>query len=82
MHEVFKNLTINEFTTFFREGICPIPIWQGAFGHSVRDLDDDWALLDFNLKKQDAVSKDIPGFSWDQEKDSSFFSIFLLNFKE
>ena len=43
----------------------------------MRDLDDDWALLDFNLKKEDAVSKDIPGFSWDQEKDSSFFRVFV-----
>jgi len=77
MHEVSSQLSTFFIIYFnFREGTCPIPIWQGAFGHSVRDLDDDWALLDFNLKKEEAFSKDIPGFSWDQEKDSSFCCLF------
>lgn len=48
--------------------ICPLPIWQGARTHTVKAVDDDWALLSFKLRKDKALSKHHENFSWSEER--------------
>ncbi|CAG5109825.1 Oidioi.mRNA.OKI2018_I69.chr2.g4308.t1.cds [Oikopleura dioica] len=84
-------LNLNKPYKCMKQGICPIPIWQGAFGHSLKDSDSDWALLDFKLRKEAALSEDIVGFTWDQwfPKDDNFtlvvacpFNVFGFEYAE
>ena len=58
------------------EDVCPMSMWQGARGHTVKEVDDDWALLSFGLRKNKAINKDsdrfmTPKFTWDKVCGSS-----------